>query len=116
MNSKTKLRASIPGMCKSEKVSTETINDDHEKVDIFGKHFSSVFIKEPDWNWLLSNDKKATVNEELTIEITEELILKKLNDLNTNKSPGPDSIHPKVFKELRSVLVKPLFIIYNTSF
>ena len=47
--------------------------------------------------------------------ITEELILKKLIQLDVSKSPGPDNLHSVVLKTLASSLVKPLSIIYNTS-
>ena len=47
--------------------------------------------------------------------ITEELILKKLIQLDVSKSPGPDNLHSVVLKTVASSLVKPLSIIYNTS-
>ena len=43
------------------------------------------------------------------------MIWKKLHNLNVNKSPGPDNLHPRVIKELVDVLVKPLHIIFNLS-
>ena len=41
--------------------------------------------------------------------------MKKLCKIKTNKSPGPDSIHPRVLYEIREVLVSPLLIIFQTS-
>ena len=38
-----------------------------------------------------------------------------LLNVNPNKLPGPDGIHPKVLKELVEILAKPLTIIFNTS-
>ena len=38
-----------------------------------------------------------------------------LLNVNPNKSPGPDGIHPKALKELAEILAKPLTIIFNTS-
>ena len=35
--------------------------------------------------------------------------------MKISKSPGPDNFHPRVLKELKSVLSAPLSIIYNTS-
>ena len=29
-------------------------------------------------------------------------------ELNSNKSPGPDEIHPRLLKELSSVIAEPL--------
>ena len=45
----------------------------------------------------------------------EKEVLKLLQDLNVNKSPGPDGLHPKMLKELSEALVKPITITYNTS-
>jgi hypothetical protein len=38
-----------------------------------------------------------------------------LLDINPNKSPGPDGIHPKALKETAAILAKPLTKIYNAS-
>ena len=55
------------------------------------------------------------LDEELKLDITKGIISTKLHELNINKSPGPDNMHPKVVKELASVLVHPLFVIFNLS-
>ena len=44
-----------------------------------------------------------------------EIITKKLHDLNINKYPEPDNLHPKIFKELAQEIVEPIFIIFNLS-
>jgi len=46
----------------------------------------------------------------------EEVILDKLNNLKVNKSPGPDSLHPRVLSELRYQLITPLHLIFDTSY
>jgi len=38
------------------------------------------------------------------IDLTEKLILEKLNSLDLSKSPGPDLLHPRVLHEVRSML------------
>ena len=70
---------------------------------------------EPEWTWILDDEKKANIKEELKLDITKEIISKRLHELNINKSPRPDNMHPKVVKELASVLVDPLFVIFNMS-
>jgi len=45
----------------------------------------------------------------------EKEVKKLLNELNPNKSKGPDCLHPKALKELQSVLTKPLTRIFNAS-
>ena len=36
------------------------------------------------------------------------MVQKKLQELNSNKSQGPDEIHPRLLKELSSVIAEPL--------
>ena len=45
-----------------------------------------------------------------------EIIFKKLNNLKTAKSPGPDNIHPRTLYELRHELTLPLQILFETSY
>ena len=42
-------------------------------------------------------------------------IREELNRLDTSKSPGPDGAHPRVLFELREIILKPLLIIFQTS-
>ena len=37
---------------------------------------------------------------------------KKLEELNSNKSQGPDEIHPRLLKELSSVIAEPLATLF----
>ena len=43
------------------------------------------------------------------------MVMKKLKKLKTNKSPGIDEMHPKMLKELKDEVCKPLTIIFNKS-
>ena len=47
--------------------------------------------------------------------INEEMVLKQLNSLKIDKSPGPDELHPRLLKELAKSLTKPLCIIFKQS-
>ena len=48
--------------------------------------------------------------------VSEDTIMKKLNNLNDSKSPGPDKVHPKILKLLSSSVAKPLNLFqYRTS-
>jgi len=49
------------------------------------------------------------------ISITIPGIEKLLNSLKTNKAPGPDSIQPRILKELSSHIVPILTVIFNYS-
>uniref|UniRef100_A0A8C3H706 Reverse transcriptase domain-containing protein n=1 Tax=Chrysemys picta bellii TaxID=8478 RepID=A0A8C3H706_CHRPI len=56
-------------------------------------------------------------SEELSrIEVSREEVLELIDKLNINKSPGPDGIHPRVLKELKSEVVELLTKVCNLSF
>ena len=42
-------------------------------------------------------------------------ILKLLQNLDVNKSCGPDGLHPKILKELSATISKPITTIFNSS-
>lgn len=94
------------------------INSDKVTADILNKYFSTVFTKEdkttiPVAAQIFVGDVAA---EGLTnIEITDELVFKKLQDLNVNKSPGVDDLHPKLLYELRTELSRPLAQLFQLS-
>ena len=50
------------------------------------------------------------------IIINEEIVMKLMKNLNVNKSPGPNLIHPKVLKELCGSLINPMTLIFQKSF
>ena len=53
---------------------------------------------------------------ELTdIHITEEQVIKTINQLNPSKSQGPDQIHHKLIKEIKDLITTPLTIIFSKS-
>ena len=49
------------------------------------------------------------------IDIVKADVAKRLSVLNPNKSPGPDSFHPRVLKELAHELSEPLAMIFDKS-
>lgn len=114
--SKLKTKASIPDLQKPNPESNESsfTTSDGEKAEVFLNYFSSVFTNEPDDD--MPYFEKREYKEVLeNINITEDMILKKLKDIKINKSPGPDQIHPRVLHEISEALTKPLVIIFNTS-
>ena len=42
-------------------------------------------------------------------------VRKKLDTLNPSKSLGPDNIHPRLLKEMSSVIQRPLTILYQNT-
>ena len=49
------------------------------------------------------------------IAVTDEIVSDYLKELNANKSPGPDTISPRVLSEVKQELAKPLSLIFNKS-
>ena len=96
-----------PGNHVSIKVS------DKEKAEILQEQFSRVFTKEPEGE--IPFFEQRTDIHITDVKISEEMVQKKLNELNTNKSCGPDEIHPRLLKELSSEIAGPIAIIMNKS-
>jgi len=66
-----------------------------------GQFYGDIFTVEVDEGPVVSL-QTATVCD--NIDLTEKLILEKLNSLDLSKSPGPDLLHPRVLHEVRSML------------
>ena len=49
------------------------------------------------------------------MEIIKEAVRQKLTKIKSNKSPGPDTMHPRVVKEMVDVLVSPFYLIFKLS-
>ena len=114
VNSKTKMSSKIPDLYLTDNKDKDLMTcSDQEKANEFAKFFSSVQTREPPGTW--APPVRPDIKEKIILEITEETLLKKLGRLKTSKSPGPDSIHPRVLSEIRQVLVEPLLSIFQTS-
>ncbi|CAG2213050.1 unnamed protein product [Mytilus edulis] len=115
IKSKTKTKEGIgdlhldPGDTKSDKT-----EDNSKKAKLLVEYFSSVFTKEPDGE-VPSPTPVLVTNEMPNQKIKEEVVLKHLNALKIDKSPGMDKLHPRLLKEIAESLAKPLCIIYNQS-
>lgn len=113
VSSKTKIKSTIGDLYIDGK-REETATSNKEKSRILSEQFASVFVEEPVGE--VPKAKKENVKIELdNFDITKEAIRKVLNVLKTDKSPGPDCIHPRVIKELREELLEPLCIIFTSS-
>ena len=72
---------------------------DKEKCSLFVNYFSVVFVNELD---LIENDIvfDSKTCRMINININEDKIIKKLNKLKIDKSPGIDGLYPRVSKEI----------------
>ncbi|XP_040203525.1 uncharacterized protein LOC120935538 [Rana temporaria] len=53
--------------------------------------------------------------QDVALWLTETVVLKTLEKLNTNKSPGLDGLHSRVLKDLSQVIARQLFLIFLDS-
>ena len=89
-------------------------NDNQEKAEILNNYFASVFAEEG--SEALPDFEERNFVEPLTnIEINETKSIKTIDKLKASKSQGHDQIHPKLIKECKDSLKKPLEILFKKS-
>ena len=94
----TKLPTEIPGLYKGEgKTNMELAETDKEKAEVLSNCFNSVYKREPNGNIPSLEDRQYNgklENFEISTTKIEDLLMK----LKIDKSPGPDSLHPRILK------------------
>eukprot|EP00112_Aurelia_sp_Birch-Aquarium-sp1_P011593 Seg2436.1 transcript_id=Seg2436.1/GoldUCD/mRNA.D3Y31 product="LINE-1 reverse transcriptase" protein_id=Seg2436.1/GoldUCD/D3Y31 len=110
-NALTKTRCAVPNLIQSNGTLTE---NDTDKVEELNKYFKSVFTNE-DLAIIPAFENRSEDDSLEDIEINETIVLKQLENLKVNKSPGPDCLHPRLLKELSSELKGPLTILFTRS-
>jgi hypothetical protein len=98
---------------KNPKSDVTLVYEDVDKVEVLNNYFSSVFTCMDDLNEPIETREVDSLLSD--ISVTSEEVLKKLSNLNTDKSAGPDNLHPKVLFEVRHKISYPLHIIFNKS-
>ena len=89
--------------------------NDEEAAEALSEQYYETFTKEDTTN-LPDIAMKPLETDPLTnINISRERILKVIQNLKTNKSPGIDKIHPRVLKEVAEVISHPITLIYEKS-
>ena len=115
MNSKSKVQIGIGDLhVNSSDVKSRLTDDDQEKAEIFSDFYQSVFTIEPDGDIPILPPREV-LHQMPKLEITQSKIAKILAKLKPDKSPGPDGLHPRFFKELAEYMNVPLCIIFNFS-
>jgi hypothetical protein len=108
IKSKSKTREGIGDLhVDSEDIKSIKTEDNKEKANILSEYFSSVFTKEPEGDVPVLNYIRVQQDIQ-AIAVSENMVLKVLQTLKTDKSPGPDSLHPRLLKELSESIVNPL--------
>ena len=92
------------------------ISEDEQVCCILNSFFSSVFTEE-DLNRIPTMPDVLINNNEVlnNITVTESDVLKCIDKLKVNKSPGPDAVSPRILKEAKLELVTPLTLLFNES-
>lgn len=94
----------------------EKVTNAKEIASVLNKFFVSVFTHE-----LTDSPNPAVIrefqeNEKLTdININEIDLTAYIDNINNNKTPGPDDIYPRELKELKNALINPLSKVFNDS-
>lgn len=102
INLKTTMRTGptgIPDLYKDETNKNMTKND-IEKAETLSNFFASVYVQEPDTTDIPQLDNVDIKYDMQDVLITEEVIAQQISKLDSNKSCGPDGIHPKLLKSL----------------
>ena len=93
----------------------EVITNEKEMADILNDYFASVFTVEENGNEQATANQMTAAAQLFLIDITEEDVMRVIDKLKICKSPGPDKIYPRVLKEVKEVICKPLCVIFNLS-
>ena len=111
VNSQRTTKTSIPDLERKDGSKATT---DDEKAEILNNQFTSVFTDED-----LSNVPEFTPHPCTSylekFEINKTSVQKKLSKLRTDKSCGPDDVHPFILNHLADIMAIPLTLIFNNS-
>uniref|UniRef100_A0A4W3J087 Reverse transcriptase domain-containing protein n=1 Tax=Callorhinchus milii TaxID=7868 RepID=A0A4W3J087_CALMI len=93
------------------------IVEDKDMAESLNKYFATVFTLEDTENLpRIEGNQEENVSEQLGgINMSKEMVLGKLSGLKTDKSPGPDGLHPRVLKEVATEIVDGLSLIFQNS-
>ena len=95
----------------------EIVTDERETADILNNYFASVFTVEEDRGEEAIPYKMTVAAQLFLVDITEEDVMRVTDKLKICKSPGPDQIYPRLLKEVKEAICKPLhnfqFILAN---
>ena len=113
VKSKTKVKSSMSPL--HNKSTGKLTENEKEQADVLADQFASVMVEEPNEEIPKLADRDLKTPPLYNINITEEMVIKKLKNLNAAKSPGPDGIHPRVLKEIATSIAPALTILYNNT-
>jgi len=111
VNSKLKTRT---GMSDLKDNNGASISDDKQKAELFNDFFGTMYTLDDQQS--MPDKPNLNVTQYLSnIEFVKTEVLNLLQKLQTEKSPGPDRIHPCVLKECALELAGPLTTLFQAS-
>ena len=111
VNSKLTVRPDISALTKEN---GELTHDEKDMCNVSNRYFHSAFTRPIDGEELPEMERLCDIDIS-NVEITPDIVRKKLEKLNKYKSSGPDNIHPHILKEAASSICIPLSMIYGDS-
>ena len=111
VSSKNHSRRTISRLVKPCSTTVTNITDVANELN---RHFASVFTCEPEGPLPNCPGYEAPTTM-VQVSIDPSNILKRLQNLDTNKSAGPDHLHPRLLKELATIIAGPLSDLFQKS-
>lgn len=90
----------------------QTVTGDRNIANLLNNYFVSVFTKEIYSPTAIDNTSEREISN---FTISDNDVLEKLKDVNMNKTPGPDTFHPRIIKNIKMEIAAPLARIFNQS-
>ena len=109
--SRLKTKEIIPTLTRQDGTNAKTAQ---EKADTLNEFFVSVFTREDKENIQIPTNRLIEDSLE-TIQITPDLVCKRLKRLSPEKSPGHGNWHPYYLREIADVFCIPLSFLFNKS-
>ena len=111
--SKTKTHVNVSELYINEE--KRLTSSDKEKAEVLASYFASVFTVENKQNISDVQVEEPDIDKLVKINITTDLVKKKLTELKVSKSPGPEKIHPRILYELSHCLSEPVTKIFQNT-
>lgn len=113
VKSQSKVKSKISPLIN--KTTDKLTDSEKEQAEVLAAQFASVMVDEPEGDIPRIPPKQLVTPPLETINVTTEMVLKKLKNLDIVKSPGPDEIHPRVLKEVATSIAPALAKLYDTT-
>ena len=93
----------------------EIVTDEKETADILNDYVASVFTVEEDRGEEAIPYQMTVAAQLFLVDITEEEVMHVIDKLKISKSSGLNKIYPRILKEVKEAICKPLCAIFNLS-